>query len=791
MKLRSVLQKLGRGVLKLGLIAIVAVAVAILVLSYAPDRARSFLAFRGRIVEFASALLPPPLVAERPQKGCAWLDQNWSAEDRAWFHNVSQGTATFPVSYAWFQKLERPEISPFDLFVRRGLTSDPDYLSRLGFMAPRDCDPKAGSDEPDGYGTLPVGFAVLKSGTDPITGKEFADGLGLTCAACHTGHISYKGFELRIDGAQAMIDLQNLERIIGLSICYTAKAPWRKDRFIDAVLRADSAPDPRDYRARKDVGEEIKRICDNEVFGKVTAERNILARQHMVHTEEGFGRLDALNRIGNQVFHDNLVNPLKPEEPAVKEYEGGLSQAAMDANFSAHTAPVSFPPIWDVPNFSWAQYDASILNPNIRNIGEAMGVNAKINMANPKLPLFASTVHVAEIARIESMLQGRKHMDKSMTQGGEHMDGMPTSFDGPPEPLAAPRWDDAAKKLEAMKGWDPGDDEKWRTHPDAVAEGRKLYRQFCFECHRAPLRDPGISADDPDSFWKKINSDQTDSHPNWISIGGEWLFNLVQKPVADMGTDPEQGRVLAERQVNVPKYLGLDLKAEVFDHCPLEPNAALNKSYVVNLMAAVSRTEKQWAENPRRADGSAMSQEEVAATHSERPNCPNPKVFKRMQPVSDKDKPTIPVSDKDKPVQPAGEKAQPASDSTSVTYLATPHYRARPLDGVWATAPYLHNGSVPTLDDLLRPQADRPQAFCVGPVEFDPERVGLPVPVATKLTAVECEAGLTRFDARQRGNSNLGHSFEGMPTRSPPPGVLGRQLPNRERSALIEYLKTL
>lgn len=763
MKLRSVLQKLGRSILELGLVALVAIAVAVLVLSYAPNRARSFLAFRGRIVEFASALLPPPLVAERPQKGCAWLDQNWSAEDRAWFHNVSQGTATFPVSYDWFQKLERPEISPFDLLARRGLTSDPDYLARLGFMAPRDCDPKAGSDKPKGYGTLPVGFAVLKGGTDPTTGEEFAEGLGLTCAACHTGHIFYKGFELRIDGAQAMIDLQNLERIIGLSICYTAKAPWRKDRFIDAVL--DSATRRLDYQARDKVATGIKRICDNEVFGKVTAERNILARQHMVHTEEGFGRLDALNRIGNQVFHDNLANPLKPEEPAVAEDKGGLSQAQMDANFSAHTAPVSFPPIWDVPNFSWAQYDASILNPDIRNIGEAMGVTAKINMTNPERPLFASTVHVAEIARIESMLQGRKHRD-----------GIPASFDGPPEPLAAPRWDDAAKKLQAMKGWDSRDDKAWTIDAGKVAEGRKLYRQFCFECHRAPLRDPGISADDPDSFWQEKNSDQANSQPddnNWIFIRGEWLFNVVQRPVTHMGTDPEQARVITGRQVNVPKYLGLDPIADVLKDCLFKADAALKKSYAVNLMAAVSKTEKQWAKDPRRADGSAMSQEEVAANHSDRPNCPNPKVFNPMKPIAE------------------SYAARTAKDSTDITYLATPRYRARPLDGVWATAPYLHNGSVPTLDDLLRPQADRPQTFCVGPVEFDPERVGLPVSVAVKPEDVKCEAGLTRFDVRQRGNSNLGHSFEGLADGPPRVGVIGPELKEDERSALIEYLKTL
>ncbi|WP_137930677.1 di-heme-cytochrome C peroxidase [Mesorhizobium comanense] len=765
MRLQPSLRKFGRALLKLGLVTIAATVVAILVLSYAPNLARSFLAFRGKTVELASALLAPPLVAERPKKGCAWLDQNWSEADRAWFHNVSQGTATFPVSYAWFQKLERPEISPFDVLARRGLISDPDYLSRLGFMAPRDCDPKPGTDKPEGYGALPVGFAVLKSGIDPTTGEKFEDGLGLTCAACHTGHIFYKGFELRIDGAQAMIDLQNLERIIGLSVCYTAKAPWRRTRFAEAVLDTGPAADRQDYPAREAIAAGIKDICDKKVFGKVTAERNILARQHMVHTEEGFGRLDALNRIGNQVFHENLASQENPEQPAVPEKDGGLSQTAMDANFAAHTAPVSFPPIWDVPNFSWAQYDASILNPSIRNIGEAMGVTARINMTNPERPLFASTVHVAEIARIESMLQGRKHVD-----------GRPTRFDGPPESLAAPRWDDAVKKLKAMPDWNSQDDEKWAVDADMVVTGRKLYRQFCFECHRAPLRDAQIPASDPDSFWQEKNSDQTGSQQddaNWVFIGGEWLFNVVQKPVVQMGTDPEQARVLAERKVNVPKYLGLDPQAEVLKGCSMTGDAALKKSYAVNLMAAVSRTQKQWIGDPRRADGSAMSAQEATAAASKRPNCPNPRVFNSMLPADD------------------SYAARTAKGPADIAYLATPRYRARPLDGIWATAPYLHNGSVPTLYDLLRPQGDRPQAFCVGPLEFDPEKVGLPVAITTKPEKVECEAGLTRFDVTQRGNSNLGHSFESPADGSPRLGVIGRELKEEERSALIAYLKTL
>src|SRR5260370_17068936 len=51
-------------------------------------------------------------------------------------------------------------------------------------------------------------------------------------------------------------------------------------------------------------------------------------------------------------------------------------------------------------------------------------------------------------------------------------------------------------------------------------------------------------------------------------------------------------------------------------------------------------------------------------------------------------------------------------------------YKGRPLTGIWATPPYLHNGSVPTLYDLLLPPEDRPKSFYLGSREFDPAKVG-------------------------------------------------------------------
>ena len=94
-------------------------------------------------------------------------------------------------------------------------------------------------------------------------------------------------------------------------------------------------------------------------------------------------------------------------------------------------------------------------------------------------------------------------------------------------------------------------------------------------------------------------------------------------------------------------------------------------------------------------------------------------------------------------------------------------YKARPLNGIWATAPYLHNGSVPNLRELLK--RDRVQGFWVGSNRFDPENVGL----STEQTQYS-----SWFDASKDGNRNTGHAF-------------GVDLSPDDKNALIEYLKTL
>jgi hypothetical protein len=107
-------------------------------------------------------------------------------------------------------------------------------------------------------------------------------------------------------------------------------------------------------------------------------------------------------------------------------------------------------------------------------------------------------------------------------------------------------------------------------------------------------------------------------------------------------------------------------------------------------------------------------------------------------------------------------------------------YKARPLNGIWAVAPYLHNGSVPTLDALLSPDdSARPQTFWMGSRQFDPVKVG--------YSGVEMK-GATLFDTTRPGNANTGHRFKDGPLGK---GVIGRALTAEERAQIIEFLKSL
>lgn len=108
--------------------------------------------------------------------------------------------------------------------------------------------------------------------------------------------------------------------------------------------------------------------------------------------------------------------------------------------------------------------------------------------------------------------------------------------------------------------------------------------------------------------------------------------------------------------------------------------------------------------------------------------------------------------------------------------LTNPMYKTRPLNGAWASAPYLHNGSVPNLWELLQDADKRVKQFYVGSRQFDPVNVGFSNEPAS-------EGGVNHylFDTSRPANSNSGHTGPRH----------GTNLSDIEKRQLIEYLKTL
>jgi hypothetical protein len=350
-----------------------------------------------------------------------WLPQNWTAEQRDWFHHADQGTQTFGIPYEWFIALEQPPLSS----TASGLLSDPLYLDRYGFIS-------------DGMHTgkpeLPIGFAhggqVLDASGAPLRNPQTnvaMTSLGFTCAACHTGRLTYQKTALLIDGGPALTNVQNFQKAVGLSILYTHFMPWRFARFAGRVLGPGASDD-----AKSNLRKEF-----NAVYQQIREVAKLEQSVKPKSVVEGFARLDALSRIGNTVFALDIDH---------------------HENFVAYSAPVHFPRIWDASWFEWVQYNGSIQQPMTRNAGEALGVRATVNFPVAKDQLPTSSVQVNTIFQLEQLLAG----DKPPTAENR--------FSG----LTSPKWPD--KILPPVN-----------IH--LAAEGATLYQAHCKGCHLAAPSD--------------------------------------------------------------------------------------------------------------------------------------------------------------------------------------------------------------------------------------------------------------------------------------------------------------
>jgi mono/diheme cytochrome c family protein len=600
--------------------------------------------------------------AKEPYQKPTHLDQNWQAGwevgQTDWFHHASQGTMIVP--FDWFMSLEQPTLTPA---AKPQLFSDPKYLQQFGFL-PGEQHPKYNP------GNLPIGFAIAHNWVDPNNTQPTPPvaAVGLTCAACHTSEITYQQHRVRIEGGSPMINLGAFQKALGTSLLITNSSAQRFERFANRWWEKQKLPPQMEQVAKA----KLKAALEQAV-AKGLQEQKLEAEKGLHTLDAGFSRTDALARIGNKVF-------------------GKLSSV----NLSETDAPVNFPHLWDTPWFYWVQYNASIRQPMVRNIGEALGVGAAVNAADEHLSTFVSTVDVKNLHLMEDQLAG----------------GQP--FTG----LKAPAWPETLF----------GEIEGFAEQSGLWKEGKALYETHCIHCHyRIEDYQQHLEVADKDgTYWSK---------PNRFN---RKFMKLPYVNVVDMGTDPAAAVKFYRRIVYVGSQQGSEKRGLI--------SAVDALGFVTGKVR-----EHEYAKLK-------LSPAEYVAYDGFRELGPEPAVIPRLA------------------------------------------YKARPLNGIWATAPFLHNGSVANLYELLLPADQRMKTFYLGSIEFDPKHVGFD-------TQWRREGFL--LDTSLPGNLNTGHEFRNLTAAEQASltpfqrkklaegkgwavnGVLGPELTDEERWALIEYVKSL
>lgn len=565
---------------------------------------------------------------------------------------------------------------------------------------------------------FPLGFVTDNSATKGAA-------LGLTCAACHTAILTDGTSEFVVEGGASDLDLQSyLEDLFAavLSVFRDSGVEpgpvW--DTFANGVLGDD-------HTAKQSV----------ELQSEL---RDWLHRRHQIQQSIddggtwGHGRSDAVAVILNTATF--------------------LSGTRAGTKMPIASAPVSYPFVWNAPQLQRVQWNGSAvkihdigivksmeLGALIRNVAEVLGVFAEINLTSDKVndtsryPGLQSSVRLDNLVRLERSI----------------------------ETLKSPKWPVV---------WGAVD-----TSGNAYLQGKDLYQKHCVACHSildrddldTRIEDAVVGADVGVPVTRHVpvftpifsggvalNTDpmmacNAMTHTSWtgkfqvlhnsfgalrkLSNTGELKALKLEK--FDEGTATLRlVEELALRMIYEKRHELMALQEEDIS------DAA--KGYFDGIIAGIFGRDPGRKINP--ADIGSVP---IEGTHS-------------LRSMDDVRRKCI---------------ALLAAQTPVVGDVLMPEYKARPLNGIFASAPFLHNGSVPTLDDLLKPAAHRPVKFSVGATLYDVEKLGNGAAIVGRASTVY---RTQHADGRALvGNSNQGHEYPEVP------------LTATERAALLEYLKAL
>ncbi len=584
---------------------------------------------------------------------CYYNGTNTCRED---WYSIPQGTHL--LKWEVFNTIESED--------SQTLFSSEESLSQLGFLYP---DNGGYAENGSGYGAyeervdgnlnqygLPLGFVKDKSELD---NRNY---LGLTCAACHTGKVTYQDNTYYVEGGQANADM--ILFLNKLSDALKAnKNDWRKlyrfkKRFaeytwsnIDITAWPVSALSAESY-----------------LDGAIEYVSNYALR-NTAAVENGPGRLDAIGAILNQVHIEHAGKDVSEASPL--------------------TAPVSYPYIWNASSLECVQTNCLASDPISRNVGEVLGVFGYANINDNKnisddLELIGMTLGLNDLFKGTPKVDNLYELERTLTKA------------------SSPKWPSTFPALDSA----------------LVDQGYELYNTNCAGCHTNTS--DGI---DPSEL----------TEPN--SIGRQ--FTKVNKMNYDLvGTDEAFAVDYGMRKED-SGILGAVIVSQAPDSVDPETGIPFGESFPDTFNALVLLG----------ADvGAVLNKHQSSVGFIAKAGIKYPYMF---------------ITD-----AVAALKVDYAAGNVDRAEIQPTAYRAKPLEGIAFTGPFLHNGSVRTLKDLLNTPEDRAASFMVGTTEYDVEGAGYK------------DEGHFLLDTSIRGNGKGGHTY-------------GTQLSGGDKNALLEYLKSI
>ncbi len=569
---------------------------------------------------------------------------------------------------------------------------------------------------PDG---LPVGFVK-----DTYKKKDY---LGYTCAACHTSQVNFEGKGIRIDGGPAMADMVGFLTGLEKAMQATLDDEDKKQRFIDNVMALNN-----------DFSKPEKIISSLDEWTKTVRLYNTVNHSHI---DYGYARLDAFGRIYNRVLQHMINKPqLKNAMQLVTSASGKriLTDAEIDKVLEGIGENIIVDKQFALVIERLASKEPGYPGLNQRNLLRVR--NAVFN--EPNAP--TSYPFLWDIAQSDYVQWNGVANNSGVGPLGRNTGEVIGVF-------GILDWTSQEKDGFSLSAYITG--QKNLTNQIDFTSSIDLTNLRRLESHLKSLKSPVW----PEDILGQIDQEKAQR--------GQVIYAEYCQSCHEVIDRDNWNRIVVAKMSDVT-FIGTDSATA--------SNGVVysgKSGHLKHTVQAVDVGDLFIEEDAPVIQTLTSATKGVIAT-------PDPdKMFIRrwLDRLYD-----IGASFFDNTMPNTIKSGNYKADTTSEPYNSLLAYKGRSLNGIWATAPYLHNGSVPTLYDLLLPQEQRPAEFMVGSREFDPVKVGF---------RSEGYDGF-KFTTFRLGDKNTGHEY-GAGRTPQMDGTLLPALSEEERWDLIEYIKTL